>query len=249
MGISPLRTGVLRPNAKNIIPIQGQFATYCYTPGNLNSYNEQAINQKMFDSYNKLSAKDQSAFVINGEDFSSFYTSQDYCKAIIKRFGFSGVGAEQTLSRLEFAFAETSSRKEEFQSTTAFTDSAGLFVDFSAYVGAYAGEGLEVFGFGEDVGVYAGITATLKTSETTIRKDSKDWGIKLSNYLNSLAPGEAYSVQMYLLKPNPLWAVEAALFGRQKGLDTQASSPIRIMFIVPYVSPTLKARLKTVFPA
>jgi hypothetical protein len=76
-----------------------------------------------------------------------------------------------------------------------------------------------------------------------------DWGIKLGEYLNPLAPGEAYTVRLYLLKPSPLWSREVRAFSTLPAgaaVDSN-SAPLRILFTVPYISDTLRDRLTTKF--
>lgn len=243
--------------------IGGQYETYCYTPGNLPTYTENAINKKMADLFNNLSADQRKEFVINGEDYSGLY-SGNYIDNIVERFGSNSFGPGGDLPYLEFSFSETGMKKGEFQSTTGFTWGGGAFANHTHYVGV----GWDVSSNAEIgfLGIVSLSVPTLSSSgfimvgvefssSLVASSGTTDtWGISLDEFLNPLAPGEAYTVRMYILKPSPLWAKELEMFGFPEAkyptrpkMDLVNSSPVRILFTVSYISDTLASRAQREF--
>jgi hypothetical protein len=260
----------LRPTLDaTAVAAAGEFASYCYTPGNLLSYQEEVINhrmRKLFFDPNTV----QNDFKFNDTDYSSVYGvssggttptyQENYVQEVVSRFGANCFGPDGNLPYLEFAFSETGIQRSSFQATSAFTVGGSTFISNSTYGGfawhletkLQAGLGvlnLEV-PMGSDEG-FAMVGAELSTEMSASTTASSEWGINLGEYLNPLGPGEAYSVRLYLLKPTPLWARELKNFGGLSdadAVDTTNSAPIRILFTVPYISDTLKTRLEKLFP-
>jgi hypothetical protein len=248
--------------------VAADYKAYCYTPGNLLTYDEGTINARMKELFNNVT--DKSQFVINGEDFSSYYTSGNYVEKIVERFGTASFGPDKNLSYLEFSFSETAVNRNEFQSTTTFTDSGGAYVNASGYAGVawhadeeYSVGLLGIVNLGIDMSEEDGsllIGAEFEGEWTTSTETTNEWGLNLGEYLNPLASGEGYSVRMYFLDAHPLWAREVQNFGYPNqdptnpstlppSIDFVNSSPIRILFTVNYVSPALTARLGAIdFP-
>jgi hypothetical protein len=239
--------------------IAADYATYCYTPGDLTSYQEQRINSTMYDLFGKLSEQQQAEFIINGEDFRSFYTGRDYLNKVIDRFGSPSFGPGRDSNYLEFSFSETSIMRDEYQDTSNFTHAGRWFIDSSIYAGvaSHIDEEAEVgilgiIGLGipmleETISFMVGMD--ISASHETSSSSSASWGISLGEYLNPLAPGEAYTARMYFLKPSPLWAVELKHFGFPSpgyeslpNIDLVNSAPVRVLFTVPYVSEALQKR-------
>ena len=246
-------------------PIAADFRAYCYMPGDLRTYQEKSINDRMAYLFHRLA--DKSQFVINGEDFSNFYTEGNYLQKIVERFGTNSFGPDKNLSYLEFSFSETAINRNEFQATTTFTDTGGAYVNGSGYAGlAWDSEEsiaagvlgiVEVDALAVDWEGSFMIGAEFKGEWDTTTSTSVQWGLKLGEYLNPLARGEAYSVRMYFLKAHPLWAREVQNFGYPDQdpakpetlpptVDFVNSAPIRLLFTVSYVSPTLAARLDAI---
>ncbi|QQR46222.1 hypothetical protein JKA73_08995 [Myxococcus xanthus] len=236
----------------------GGFSSYCYTPGQLQTYSPESIGATMANRFSHLSADDQRRFRINGVDHSSLYQA-DYVDRVAQRFGRNCFGPGGNLPYLEFSFSEGGIQRSEFQSTSRFTAGGGAYANQSAYAGL--AWNVEVENSVGALGVYE-VTIPIfnssgyvmvgvewATSLVASSTSTKSWGIKLDEYLTPLAPGEAYTVRMYLLEPSPLWALEMKYFGFNQGdpmaekIDFTNSSPVRILFTVPYISPALQSRL------
>ncbi len=251
-GASVPLVGMLRiSGSQSPVAVGGQYNTYCYTPGNLLSYQPSAINAQMKTLFNNLSNTQQKRFVIGGANFASFYTGGNYLGAIDKAFGAKCFGEAGNLSYLEFSISQTGMQESEFQDTSQFTAAGGYYVNASAYVGVGTSGGLDVFGVGEKVGGYAMVGAELNFSLMGGGGTTSTWGLSLNTYLNPLATGESYTVRMYFLKPSRLWAAEIENFGvstsNPPAIDFVDSAPVRILFTVPYISSNLATRLKTAF--
>ena len=241
--------------------LSGDFRTYCYTPGNPLTYGESDINQRMKNLFDGLTPEQQEMFVINGEDYRSLYDG-NYIDNVVKRFGVNTFGPGRNAPYLEFSFSETGVLRNEFQSTTNFTDTGGWFVNGSFYAGlaSHIDEEAEVGFLGiislgipmaeEETSFMVGVdfSGSMNTTQST----SQTWGVNLGEYLNPLAPGESYTVRMYILKPSPLWAMELKQFGFPTDeypppgpdIDLINSCPVRILFTVPYMSDALTNRLR-----
>lgn len=271
----PVMAAALRPGLDgSASAVAGEYSSYCYTPGNLLTYSEEAINYHMKQLYNRLKAvpdndpltgkplpNDPSAqdFTFNHVSYASVYTDGNYVQEVVRRFGSECFGPSGTLPYLEFAFSETGIQRSEFQTTSRFTTGASSYVDGSLYAGmTWDLETEQSVGF---LGITAIQVKTLQSegfvmagsefSSEVVRSSTSasDWGVKLGEYLNPLAPGEAYTVRLYLLKPSPLWSREARAFstlpaGAAVDVD---SAPLRILFTVPYISDTLRDRLTDTF--
>ncbi|TXH68536.1 MAG: hypothetical protein E6Q88_09910 [Lysobacteraceae bacterium] len=247
--------------------IAGEFKTYCYTPGNPVTYSETAINERMnllFNGrpgteYRGLTEDQKRDFIINGEDFRSFYDG-DYVSKVIERFGVGGFGPGGNADYIEVSFAEPSIMRGEFPSPSTFTHGGSAFVNGSFYAGAVVHEEgdmeggilgiIEIEGIAFETSVTAMMGYEMSNSLDRTESSTDTWGIKLGEYLNPLAPGEAYTVRMYFLKPSPLWAAELKYFGfpeedypQRPDIDLRNSAPVRILFTVPYVSQPLAERL------
>lgn len=236
-----------------IVSRNGSYRTYCYTPGDLLTYDAAVINRRMQTLFNGLSAAEQQRFVIDGEDFRSFYSEGDYVSRIAARFGHHGFGPSGGRPYLEFSFSESSIGRSEFQATSSFTDGASTFVDGSWY----AGVGWEQAFSGVLSAIVVEISANLFSMSgfmvfgtefssrlSTREHKASSWGLRLGEFLNPLARDEAYTARMYLLRPSRLWAVEMAVFGgASPDVDVTTSAPVRILFTVPYVSERLRERL------
>ncbi len=228
------------------VAVGGQFNTYCYTPGMLQSYSEATINITMRNAFNALSQSAKEDFVIDGRDYSVLYTGGSYVADVVKLFGARSFGPTGDLSYLEFSFSETGNQKTEFQATSSFTAAGTSYTDLSDYIGAGGGAGIDIFGIGETQSFYGEAGVEMNYALTSGAEGSSTWGLQLSGYLNPLASGESYSVWMYFLRPSKLWAAEAKNFGagNQTSIDFGHSAPVRIMFTVPYLSPALATRLE-----
>jgi hypothetical protein len=234
----------LRTTGANALSLGGQYDAYCYTPGNLADYETASINTRMYNNF-KAPGVVASDFVIDGKNYASYYTGGDYLTKIIKEFGVNCFGPAGNLPYLEFSFSQEGMQKTQYQETSGFTDAGTYFVDLEIYVGATVGEGIEVFGFGESQSFYGMAGGELNFSLTSTTGTTASWGVELSGYLNPLASGESYTVQMYILRPSRLWAAETKNFGGvdPTQVDVGASAPTRILFTVPYISSTLATRL------
>ncbi|MGN6109310.1 MAG: hypothetical protein ACTHU0_29655 [Kofleriaceae bacterium] len=232
----------------------GDYPTYCYTPGNLLTYDPGAINNRMRSLFEGLSASVKQRFVIDGKDLGRLYTRGHYIDDIVKNFGSNSFGPSGGQPYLEFSFSETAIRRTEFQSTSSFTEGGTTFVDASWYTGLGWNQTLShtfvipgIVEFSADVFSSSGFI--MYGTQFSSRVGSRDtasstWGLRLGEYLNPLAPGESYTVRMYLLKPSPLWALEMALFGgASPEIDVANSAPVRILFTVPHISDALRQRL------
>ncbi len=255
------------------VPRSGDFEAYCYAPGNLLSYEKDAIDARMKQNFERAQANYNAAnpggkpftdqFNVFGEKCAGFYTGGDYIDKIVERFGVSCFGPDGNLPYLEFTFSLHGTRRNAYQTTSSFTHGGGSFVNTSNYAG---------IGWGTDVSVSAGAFVTVSapilhiegyaiwgmeysSSYTQTETTSESWGIGIGEYLNPLAPGEAYTVRLYLLKPSPLWARELEWFGymdetvsKPTDIDYEFSSPSRILFTVSYISEPLRKRLAETFP-
>jgi hypothetical protein len=234
----------------------GDYHAYCYTPGNLLTYDPGTINERMRSLYERLSSTNKQRFVIDGEDYGRLYTSGRYLDDVVAKFGSHNFGPSGGLPYLEFSFSETAIRRSEFQSTSGFTDGGTTYVNASWYVGAGWDQTLSS-GLGVAAGVFGEISLNLfgatgfsmvgtqfSSTLETRNSQSSTWGLRLGEFLNPLGMGESYTVRMYLLKPSRLWSLEMALFGGAGNyIDVDGSAPVRILFTVPYVSDSLKARM------
>lgn len=237
----------------SVIGRNGSFSSFCYRPGDLRSYDVAAINAQMRMLFNSLRPDDQQRLIIDGEDFRPYYRDGNYVNRLVERFGNPAFGPNGGKPYLEFTFSETTIGRSEFQSTSSFTDGASTLVDGSWYVGE---------GWDQTIGMSFGpkevqfstnlfgstgfrmYGTSFSTRLTTTERGAATWGLRLGEYLNPLAQGEAYTVRMYLLKPSRLWAEELAVFGGVgPEIDTATSAPVRILFTVPFLSETLRARL------
>ena len=237
---SPL-VGRLRPSG-NDTAASAQFSTYCYTPGDLNSYAPLAIDTRMAALFGNLGNL-QSAFSdIKGKDYRGLYTGS-YTDNVVNAFGVNVFGPNGNQPYLEFSFSEEGAQKTQYQDTSSFTFAGSFFVDLSLYVGTTTYVGLLVFNASETSTVGVEVSFNYTAGGT----DTSTWGLQLANFLNPLGSGEAYTVRMYFLKPSPLWAAEVEYFGggtdKTAQLDFGNSAPVRVLFTVPYISPTLSRRL------
>lgn len=257
----------------SVMPIAGEYNSYCYTPGNLLSYTETEINLRMAGLYNDykdtLAQNSPNRFVINGVDYGILYAGTDsapannYLANVVERFGVKAFGPGGNQPYLEFSFSETGVQRSDYQSTSGFTTGSSFFVDGSFYAGGAWDQqisgGVGALGVVEisinllSTSGFDMIGAEIYSEMTTTNTSSTDWGIRLDEFLNPLAPGESYTVRMYLLKPSPLWGRELECFGAlttgtmTTTADTTNSSPVRILFTVPYISAPLAARLTSKF--
>lgn len=236
----------------------GGFRSYCYTPGQLQTYDPELIGTTMANRFSHLSEDDKRRFRINGVDYSSLYQA-DYVDQVAEKFGRKCFGPGGNLPYLEFSFSEGGIQRSEFQSTSSFTAGGGAYANYSAYIGGAWNVEVE-----NSVGALGTYEVTIPifnssgyvmvgvewaTSLVASSTSTKSWGVKLGEYLTPLAPGEAYTARMYLLEPSPLWALEMKYFGFgdadpvAQQIDFTNSSPVRVLFTVPYVSPALQARL------
>ncbi|MBZ4336085.1 hypothetical protein [Corallococcus sp. AS-1-12] len=236
----------------------GGFQSYCYIPGQLQTYDPASIGSTMANRFSHLSADDKQRFRINGVDYSSLYQA-DYVERVAEKFGRNCFGPGGNLPYLEFSFSESGIQRSEFQSTSRFTAGGGAYANHSAYAGLAWNEEVEnsvgALGVYEvtipifNSSGYLMVGVEWATSLVASSTSTKSWGVKLGEYLTPLAPGEAYTVRMYLLEPSPLWALEMKYFGFNQGnptaeqIDFTNSSPVRILFTVPYISPALQSRL------
>lgn len=254
----------MRPKLDStIVSKGGDFKSFNYTPGNLLSYTEDSIGRNMQSQFSSLNSSEKQEFFINGFDYSELYSENNYIQHISNHFGENCFGAGGNLPYLEFSFSETGMRRSEYQSTSNFRTAASAFVKGEAYAGVgwdvSARTSVGILGFFEvslpaissSGFAMAGVEFETTLSSSTGSSDS--WGVSLDEYSNPLAPGEAYTVRMYILKPSPLWAMELKHFGFtadsfiDNKYDLINSCPNRILFTVPYISPALTERLKNQF--
>ncbi|GAB3839179.1 hypothetical protein [Hymenobacter jeollabukensis] len=248
------RGAVVRPRLDDsIAAAAGDFRSYCYQPGNLLSYEPEAIGATMKSLYDNYAHQDQ--FVIDGQDYGALYSGGNYLAKVVEEFGSNVFGPNNNLPYLEYSFSETGVQRSEYQSTTAFTLGGSAFIDGSFYTGLAWDQEEEVgLDFIVEVEAEAAaekgflllgakLSSELGASATT----GHDWGLKLTEFLNPLAPGEAYTVRLYLLKPSLLWSRELAAFGQLPAgstVDSATSLPVRILFSVHNISAPLAARLQ-----
>jgi hypothetical protein len=196
-------------------------------------------------------------FRISGRHYDDFYANDTkYLDCVVEEFGLNCFGPNGDRPYLEFSFSEAGVQRSEFQSTSGFTSGAADFVDGSFYAGlgwhneVEASAGLagivEVSTKATELEGFVMIGAELYSELGTTLSNSSDWGVMPGEYLNPLAPGESYTVRMYILKPSALWARELKNFSSIPTgtvVDTANSQPVRILFTVLNISPTLAARL------
>jgi hypothetical protein len=254
----PMYMGLRLSTATSPVSASGEYQTYCYTPGDLNSYYPDNVNTTMRNLFNALSSDAKAAFTIGGKDYSNFYTdpNKSYLDHVVDAFGAKCFGASGKLSYLEFSFGSTENQRSEYQETSALTQASSVFFDSSLYAGLSSGgkisfAGVELAGAESyvAVGLELGASYTWKSSSTA------SWGLSLADYLNPLAPEESYTVRMYFFKPSRLWAREMQYFGFTgtgmtvpANIDFNNSAPTRFLFTVPTRSPTLNKRMQQAFP-
>ncbi len=212
-------------------PISEQFTTYCYTPGNIESYLENNINQTMKDKYNGLSLSQQG-------DLSPDYAIDYINKIIIPNAqDLDGKGK----NCLRFSIGASGMTTEGFESISRTMENAGWTYAGTAYAGVGTGIQFNIFGVGEGINTSLMVgydcTSIIGGSEVT----ETTWGLYFDPQIPQEVPGaKEYSVAMYLCKPNNLWARELQYFGGSdisgKNIDFANITPSKIMFVVTNIS-------------
>lgn len=201
------------------------YEIYSAVPGDIGSYTKDRINDKMRGLYNDLHSSDR-------QKLSSAYARnyvEDVIEANAQYFG--------NTPYLEFTIATNGHGAPEFAEVDNIETTFGFTFDASVYVGAFVGEGVSAFGFGEEAGakVQAGFDFNLNTVAGL--SDTKEWGISSKfNLPSGISGAYDYTVRMYVCKPNVLWANELALFGNMNSADKMSSRsalPGKIFFVVP----------------
>ncbi len=248
---APVRWYLYPARENAAVPVNADFPAYCYTPGNLLSYAPAQLNNRMSNLF-KAPSTNTSDFKIGGENFSNFYldTNKSYLDHVVDRFGAKCFGTDGKQSYLEFTFGSTESQRGQYQDTSQFSRAGSFFFDGALYIGVGGGAEASFLGMGEAFSWDAMIGAEMGYTLTKKNSTAKSWGISLSNFLNPLAPDEAYTVRMYFLKPSRLWGAELKNFAFAGAspapqIDFANSAPVRFLFTVPYISQALSTRLST----
>jgi len=227
---APLFSSLRTVKANSTSEVSGQYSTYCYTPGNITSYQENNINAAMAAKYNALTAAQKSYFTTG---YASNYV-QDVIAANATQFGTSSDD-----KYLEFTFSSSGHSATTMEQINQIVATLGWTVEGSYYVGVSGGEEVSVFGFGEgfSASLMAGFEYNFSVAGgTTV---GSTWGIYFNSNMPTAVNGAlGYTVRMYLCKPNNMWAREMQLFSGNgnttaySSIDFENSAPMKIMFVV-----------------
>lgn len=229
---APLFSTLRTVRNNNTAAVSGQYATYCYTPGDISSYQAANINQTMAQKYNALSSSQKSFFT---PDYATDYIN----KVIIPNA--TQLGDNNYLEFTVDGSGHSSNTVEQINQVVA---TLGWTVQGSLYAGVSGGEELSVFGFGEgfDASLMVGFDYNFSVSGGVSVGSS--WGINFDIHVPTNVTGaKGYTVKMYICKPNNLWAREMQFFSGQysppSGIDFDNSAPSKIMFVVSNIINTL----------
>ncbi len=236
--------GVTAPLYSRLRPVNGEnthrrssgYTSYAYVPGDIHTYTEQEINQRMRDLYASLSADKQALFP---DGYGS-----DYIEEIVKPRAYVLSGSEEdgsAVKYLEFTVNAAGISRDGFRAIDKTLNETGVSLDGSTYVGVGTGEEVSVFGLGESVSASDMVGFEISVESLDSEETGSEWGVNLgvSNsfpFGTSGVPG--YTVHMYLLKPDPLWANELRYFSPDgqsivnNGFELSISQPAKIMYVV-----------------
>ncbi|MBI3652846.1 MAG: hypothetical protein HY231_17620 [Acidobacteria bacterium] len=230
---APLFSSLRTVKNSTTAPVSGQYNTYCYTPGDIYSYQQANINQAIAQKYNNLTSQQKKYFT---PDYATDYIGKVIIPSASKLFGEDNF--------LQFTIDGSGYSSETIEQINQVVATLGWTVQGSLYAGVSGGEELSIFGFGEgfDTSLMVGFEYNFSVSGgITI---GSTWGI----YFDISAPTNVqgalgYTVTMYVCKPSNMWAREIQYFSGQyspsAGIDFANSSPSKIMFVVSNIINTL----------
>lgn len=224
---APLFSSLRTVKANSTAEVSGEYLTYCYTPGDIHSYQQSNIDSVMRTKYNALSST-QKSYLTSG--YSSGYINN----VIIPNA--TQLGQD---NYLEFTFSGSGHSSTTMEQINQVVATLGWTVEGSNYVGVSGGEEVSIFGFGEgfDASLMVGLEYNFSVSGgLTV---GSTWGIYYDPSLPTNVPGAlGYTVRMYLCKPSNMWAREIQLFSGSSNttsypnIDFDNSAPMKIMFVV-----------------
>ncbi|NVJ19711.1 hypothetical protein HUW62_00485 [Myxococcus sp. AM011] len=233
--------------------IAGDFFTYACTPGMVDSYTAEAINDRMFKLYTecvrrlgaagKTPAEIQQIFTApDGTDLSTFYTGHNYVTAVIGKYGTKTDLNGQKY--LKFAMSGSSVCDGQYRVSSGTTTGFGVHLDVNVYAGFVetAEIGSENGGLSASGETYLGGTLDFSFSFTRDSTSNASSGVGLYTYLNTLAPTQSMSARLYFLKEAYLWALELKYFpsiARDWYLQSLSDAAAHGEFTSPVAQPNL----------
>jgi|GEM_PF-6039438 len=241
-----LISGLAAPLMSQVTPVPGnrtrrkssQYGTFAYTPGEIETYTEDSINQTMRDLYNNLSDTDK-------EKLDPGYATNYVQNIIIPQAQvLSGSDLFGNARRfLEFTVDSSGVSSDNFKAIQNTFTEASVNLETQAYAGVGVDVDASIFGKVEasvQVGFEMSMSAALGFGE------SQTWGVdtKFQTPFSFGVPGaKRYNVRMYIMKPNAWWAQELELFSgsdallRAAGFDATLGKPLKLFYIVSDIEP------------
>lgn len=212
------------------------YELYSTRQGDLSSYTEAAINQKMRAAYLALPLEDQ-------QKLHPGYASNYFRDVIVPHaYAFEATSASDPEKGRYLSYhIGQGSMRETYNEIRSAMREWGWEVNYSSYLGVSGGSsasgGIGIFNVemvGFEAEALVGFTFSGSVNESGTHTDS----LRLSVDLSQVKPHyPSYEVRLYLLPSNPLWAQEISLFspngpGLRGKVDLANSAPFKIFFRV-----------------
>jgi hypothetical protein len=230
---APLFSVVNPRRGSATIRVSGQYGTYCYTPGDIRTYEQPRIDATMAALYGGLSKRDKQLFT---PGYASGYIEN----VIIPN---AQIISDDNRNYLEFTIGGSGHSASTLEEINREMETFGVSTRGSHYEGVSGGSELSIFGVG--VGFSASLLTGVEFSSSTIRgvDRSRTWGIAFAdNSPSTVSRGFSYTVKMYICKPSSLWARElqflAPDLAARSRIDFEGSIPSKIMFVVSNIHRT-----------
>lgn len=226
---APLFSSLQIAKASSTSDISGDYSAYCYTPGDIYSYQKENIDSKMAGLYNNLSSS------VRNSHFTPGYASGYIENVIIPNAVQLGND-----NYLEFSFSGSGHSATTMQQINKVVATLGWTVQGSSYVGGGGGEELSILGFGEAINTSLMVGFEYNFSVSGGVTESSTWGVSFNSSVpNNVSGALGYTVRMYLCAPNNMWARELQYFGTDatsySNIDFDNSAPMKIMFVVSQI--------------
>lgn len=208
-------------------PTSATYNTFSSTPGNIESYQEDTINNTMSQLYANAVASGKENY------FTPGYGS-NYITDVIEPNAYAMPGG---LNYLEFTVNPTGGSINSFQQINSALVTAGLTIDSSLYGGIGFGAEISLFGFGEEMSGSAMAGFSYQLEILGGLESTTTWGVDaIYRYQNNVPGSKRYSVRMYICKPNNMWAREVQFMSSnvedRDEIVWDDSIPMKIMFVV-----------------
>lgn len=220
------------PNDSNIHAREGIYQLVSSTPGDLNTYTKDSINENMMQAWNGLSSSEK-------EEFPAAYGDGTYFQDVILpnayAFGETDNSDPEKGKYLEYLVGHGGSYQKFTELTKSFRE-WGWTMDGSFYLGISGGEEFSVMGVGEGFQSEDMVGFEFQSAAALDTREENSWGIDVD--IDALLPyNHPYTVRLYLLKASDLWAKEALYMSGSKGdlqntADLLNSEPMKVFFRV-----------------